>query len=199
VAQAVGQISLVPELIEPNRINITGALPKAANIQRAFYLGYGRNAWHSVWTNKYMPGSINFSAEKLKAGAEHQRVQGSVFKIEAIPMLVLQYPTNSFGIVPINDRSKFEYDLIRKRMGKDSSQNFWNYLPHSRQNWLLILALEELPKREKFVSSKILSRSIGGNYRLVWEPAKGADFHQFLTFAKSLSRRLTKKKVKKLD
>jgi hypothetical protein len=156
------------KLIEPHAIEITGVLPKEIKATQAYYLGYGRNAWRSTWTNIYMPRSISFSIGDLKESAERQRVQGSVFRIESIPALVLKYPVNTFAIVPINDRSKFEYDALIRSLDQLPPASFWSVLPPSNQNWVLAFALmdQDIPT-VAFRAATQRASSSGSQYPLI--------------------------------
>ena len=94
--------------IEPGSIKI-GRKPflDFANT-KVYYLGYGRNAWNSTWINRYDRGRISFVDAELKRAAEEWRVQGSVFKIEPLPLFVMRTARGTFGICEINTRSAHE-------------------------------------------------------------------------------------------
>lgn len=69
---------------------------------RVYYLGFGRNAWHSTWINRYYPGTISFFLGDVQKTAEDNRVQGSQFRIQTRPALVLQLEHQSFVLTTIN-------------------------------------------------------------------------------------------------
>jgi hypothetical protein len=131
------------ELIEPDKIQITGALPQSCLITQCYYLGYGRNAWQSTWINRYYPHSVSFDPQKLRMDAEQHRIQGSVFKLESIPLLILKYRQNAFGIAPINDRSKADYKEHFDVIIRNLPQYFWLALPPSKSNWILVFTLPQ--------------------------------------------------------
>lgn len=174
------------ELIDCSKIEITGALPKSAKIVGAYYLGYGRNAWYSTWVNLYIPRSVATDFTELKHFAEKQRVQGSVFKILAIPMLVLRYEKNTFAIAPINDASKYEYDKLIESISNDALPNFWSHLPSKSQNWLLTFTLtaDSLKDEKKFSPILWGSQSGGTHHSLAWSTRRPApEYKLFLDFA----------------
>ncbi|HVU19535.1 MAG TPA: hypothetical protein VHE09_02315, partial [Rhizomicrobium sp.] len=168
----------------------TESSPIDRSVVGAYYLGYGRNAWHSTWVNIYIPQSISFDLGELKALAEKLRTQGSVFKIQAIPMLLLRYPKETFGIVPINEAGKYEYDLLIETMQKDEMQNFWKYLPAHSKNWLLSFRLEPkvLVNLKPFSPILFRGHSGGTQHSLAWATKRPApDYKQFLSFADRLN------------
>ena len=176
------------DLIEPSRIATTDALPNECYIAQAYYLGYGRNAWRSTWSNIYMSGSVSFDLRDLKRSAEKQRTQGSVFWIESIPVLVLQYPKGGFGIVPINDRSKYEYDLRLVAMAGLRPWEFWTALPTRSANWLLVFNLPTArPKAESYTSLIFKAKSGGTKHSLCWHQLNGRGYTQFLHFADAIT------------
>jgi hypothetical protein len=183
-------------LIELRDISVNSELPKKCHLSRAFYLGYGRNAWRSTWTNIYMPGLVSFDVGELKNKAEKLRVQGSVFKIEAIPMLVLRYSGKSIGLSAINDGSKYEYDRLLKVLGEALPATFWQELPPRSQNWMLTFELTGVePKLERahesFSPLIYKSKSGGTQHGLGWQLLNnGKTFEQFLGFVDVLIARI---------
>lgn len=179
------------QLIEPTSIKATEAWPVDCYHGSVFYLGFGRNAWQSTWINRYYPHSISFDPAELKQFAELRRVQGSVFHIKSIPLLILQYPVNTFGLCAINDRSKSEYNALKKMIRRTDPRQFWQHLPSSDRNWMLLFHLGA-PKREEYRPFRLSSFSKGAAYLLGWNkvaaPAK--DFAQFQAFAAELVERL---------
>ena len=176
-------------LVAPDLIETNGVLPSRRFRTHAFYLGYGRNAWHSTWTNIYNPHSVSPSVLDLKQRAEKQRVQGSVFRIETIPMLVLEYPRHSFGICPINEGSQYEFAVLLTRIGQYPRDQFWKAFPGRSRNWLLTFDLEDtkLPPTQ-FQPCKLVSHSLGSMYCLGWTEQQGKPHLQFLTFSETLMR-----------
>jgi hypothetical protein len=75
-------------LSEPNELEVGDGFPHDFIKTQVFYLGYGRNAWYSTWTNRYYSHSVSFSEDELKHTAEKRRVQGSVFNIQSMMMFV---------------------------------------------------------------------------------------------------------------
>ena len=190
-------------LIELRDISVNSELPKQCYLSRAFYLGYGRNAWHSTWTNIYMPGLISFDVSELKNKAEKLRTQGSVFKIEAIPMLVLRYSKKSIGLSAINDQSKYEYDSLLKTFGQTLPATFWQELPPRSKNWMLTFELTGVePKLEKdqerFSPLVYNSKSGGAQHGLGWQLLNnGKTFEQFLGFVDVLIDRIGSSRAKR--
>jgi hypothetical protein len=187
--------------IEPRKVRVT-ELPRKCYVNQAFYLGYGRNAWHSTWTNKYYPDCIALSPEELMDRAERQRVQGSVFKIEGVPLFVVGYADECFGIVPINDRSAHEYDQLKREIESEKPSHFWRALPGSWQNWLMVLNLDQ-PPNELYLPFLRRSRSLGTARQLAWERPSWLSRHgaperpQFIAFTEWLLKRLRRRSTPK--
>lgn len=59
-----------------------------------YLLSTGRNAWHDTWSERYKgPTSLHFTLEGAKNTAERDRVQGTVFIIEQVPVLAFRCRT----------------------------------------------------------------------------------------------------------
>ncbi|PCJ91478.1 MAG: hypothetical protein COA46_08570 [Porticoccaceae bacterium] len=63
-----------------------------SNVQavKIYYCFYGRNAWHSTWTQKYSQDCMHVTLSAAKQYAEKQRKQGSVFYIKELPALQIE-------------------------------------------------------------------------------------------------------------
>jgi hypothetical protein len=180
------------QLIEPSSIWVKGAVPLTCHSTGVHYLGYGRNAWHATWANKYYPNSVSFDADELKRLAENRRVQGSVFRIQSVPLLVLRRRRSSLGIMPINERSKYEYDNLIRTIKYNRPAFFWRFFPSSSRNWLLVFNLTSV-SHETVPFTPLLLKSVSGgpNYHLYWVDQRPApDCHQFQEFAVFLSEYL---------
>jgi hypothetical protein len=176
-------------LIEPTAIQIAGALPLKCRVGMAFYLGYERNAYHSTLVNKYRPNSISFDVAELQRHAESQKVQGSVFHVESVPLLVTQYKSSAFGIAPINHRSRYEYDHLANEIRADAPSHFWQAIPRSGRDWLLVFSLGSEPHRwDRYVPS-MLMRNSNPHY---WWPREAKSHDEFLRFAHWLSGYFTR-------
>ncbi len=173
--------------IEPGSIKI-GRKPflDFANA-KVYYLGYGRNAWNSTWINRYDRGRISFVDAELKRAAEERRVQGSVFKIEPLPLFVMRTARGTFGICEINTRSAHEYSELLKKIERDSPSKFFRHLPPLRQDWLLLLKLNwrSLPK-DDYRGFSMRSASVGGQYLLRWVHVTPEPKPLFLDFCERL-------------
>lgn len=66
------------------------------------FLTNARNAWHSTWINQYGGRALAGREAILRDRAEKQRVQGSVFKIDRLPAIVLQSDTLTLLGVEVN-------------------------------------------------------------------------------------------------
>ena len=105
------------------------------------YLGYGRNAWHSTWINRYYPGSISFFEKDLQALSERHRVQGSVFRIEPIPVVYLEYCHDVILLLVINDRPAAAYQPLLENIVPFRLNAFWTADEFMIDNWLLTFVL----------------------------------------------------------
>ena len=181
------------EVFDPRNLKITGAYPTECFEATIYYLGYGRNAWQSTWINRYYEDCISFSIPELKSRAEKHRVQGSVFKIEAIPLFVLRYPKSTFGICAINDKPENSYLGLRKQIVGDIPQKFWHSLPSSASNWLLAISFNsETPEKNSFTPALLRSFSKGSKYRLGWNQSNvpSTGYIQFRSFADHVAKTL---------
>jgi hypothetical protein len=98
---------------------------------------------------------LHWTPRELKPRAEKQRVQGSVFKIQSIPILLLEYPSSTFGLVPINEAGSLRYDRLLTEITNDQSANFWRHFPEPDQHWLLCFVVRDLPNAiPKFVPQR---------------------------------------------
>jgi hypothetical protein len=183
------------KLISPTDIQMKQTLPNTIFLSQAYYLGYGRNAWNSAWTNKYMTDCVSLSLTELQQAAERMRVQGSVFQITAVPMLTMKFGTKAFGIIPINERSEEQYSYLLGQWEGHAVTSFWNEMPIPSQHWLLTfnltrISIEAMP----FTEESWKSRSIGGSYMLHWESRAGASFDRFLDFAAKVKDRFKERR-----
>jgi hypothetical protein len=178
-------------LVEPSELKVGDCPPHDFAETQVFYLGYGRNAWHSTWTNKYYPDYISFSELELKGIAERERKQGSVFKIQSMPMFVLMYQLETLGFCLINDRSQYEFNDLLDRINSDSIFKLFHHFPPSRQNWLLVFNLnpQEIPNL-KYEEFAIKSVSLG-RQNLFWEECAVQESRGFLEFCEHVLDRLT--------
>src|SRR6266702_457151 len=129
------------DLIDPWEVDALGELPLERYFTKAYFMGHGKQSWHSSWTNLYVPGSVSFDLQQLKRNAEDLRAQGSVFRIESIPMMVLRYGRGAFGVAPINEKSESEYGALAADMEVYGPRGFWKSLPSRSSNWLLAFRL----------------------------------------------------------
>jgi hypothetical protein len=155
---------------------------------RVFYLSYGRNAWYATWINKYYPDSMSFDQAAIKHAAEERRVQGSVFRIESLPLFVVKRASGTYGICEINSGSAQEYDYLLRRIDRDCPSRFFRYLPSSGRNWLLAFDLDgaSIPEAP-YESFAIRSTSVGPRYYLRWKDVEPEPRQAFLGFCDRLS------------
>lgn len=173
--------------VEPSEINVDGSFPTSVFQTQVRYLGYGRNAWHATWTNRYMTDCVSFHTDELERRAERKRVSGSVFKIATVPMLVLSDPAGSYGIMPINDRPEEKYEHLVDVWRVSTGVSFWQALPLERENWLLVFMLDTgRVEACPFVPFMRKSRSSGGKYRLIWEEKPANEYSAFCSFAREV-------------
>ncbi len=70
---------------------------------KIYYCLYGRNSWHSTWTQKYYKDCMHSDLESAKSFAELKRVQGSVFYIKELPALLFISGDTSIIVTQINE------------------------------------------------------------------------------------------------
>lgn len=133
-------------------------LPRNVRFGKMLYLGYGRNAWHSTWIRRYYPGSISLFEKELQSLSEKHRVQGSVFRIEPVPVVYLEYRHDVVVLLAINDRSAVAYDSILQNIMPFRLDAFWSSQEFEVENWLITFTLpawrpELYPKRYHRMSS----------------------------------------------
>jgi hypothetical protein len=139
---------------------------------RIYYLGYGRNAWHSTWISRYYPGSCAEDAITLRKTAEGRRVQGSVFRITQKMCMWVRYPHSSVCLVEINANTlkTRHIDTILK----DDPANFLRYIDAlSVDNWILPLVSSK-PNILPFDATwrNLRSYSNGSTQMLGWMPGE---------------------------
>lgn len=139
-------------------------------IGRLFYLGYGRNAWHSTWINRYYPGCVSNSWDHLRFLAEQKRVQGSVFKIETVRSLVLSGSSVTVALVEINERSAIKSKQLCQRIKSNGLDVLDVDHPlNLSENWIIPLAVSSSMMNEKAVDPRYSrSRSVGSTQCLRW-------------------------------
>ena len=179
-------------LVQPYSINIGKSLPDDFANTCCYYLGYGRNAWHSTWVNKYYPGSLSFDREALERQAEKSRSQGSVFRIQSVPMTVFHYRENSFAVCCINERPRLEYNDLLDRINRRDTPYLWQFFPASSDNWMLLFSMErQIICVDEFEPRAYQSFSHGANYLLGWSPETGVSYPEFDRFVENILDRIT--------
>lgn len=77
--------------------------------QIMYLLSTGRNAWHDTWSQRYKgPTSLHFTLEDAKNTAERDRVQGTVFNIEQVPVLAFQCRTGVAYCAEFHSQESFK-------------------------------------------------------------------------------------------
>ncbi len=154
-----------------------------------YYLGYRRNAWNGTTINRYNPGHFSLDVGKLQSLAEEKRKQGSKFKIESIPALVINYITCAYVIAPINEDSDHYYNDLLKHLQHKPAWRALKGLPDPDDHSLLIFkASDAINLLLHCTTTAPVARrlnSSGGDrrYLLHWhsaEPAKYAASERFL-------------------
>lgn len=146
-----------------------------ARTGRVLYLGSGRNAYHNTWVKHYFPNCISKNVGNLKNAAEGKRVQGSTFKIEAIPALFWKFQDGTYAIIAeINEKyERAPYDLMEKRLLANGIKALAKTDSGLNRDWLIPLSATEadfIGKDPK--NTRLDSYSNGRNYRLSWMPSK---------------------------
>lgn len=174
-------------LLNPDDDFLASFTPREKAIGRLFYLSEGRNAWHSTWTNTYYPNRLSPDLEYCKAGAESMRTQGSVFRIDCVPTLILKGVDGYLGICPINEMGPESYRKLSTTVLRENGSLMLSGLPWPGRNWLLICKLE-LDRRflATFQPFRIRSYSNGSGYRLGWRSITPPSYVEFLKFTSTL-------------
>ena len=144
--------------IAPGSLARRGHLPLNVHSGKMLYLGYGRNAWHSTWIRRYYPGSISFFEKDLQLLCEKHRVQGSVFRIEPVPVVYLEYRHDVVVLLAINDRPAGAYQDLLQNIVPFRLDAFWLSDEFEVDNWLITFTLpawrpDLYPKRYHRMSS----------------------------------------------
>jgi hypothetical protein len=172
-------------------------LPREIKYGKMLYLGYGRNAWHSTWIRRYYPGSISLFEKDLQSLCENLRVQGSVFRIETVPVVYLVYKEDVVVLVAINDRSSSAYRPLITNISPYSLAAFWSSAEFEIDNWLIPFILPAWrpdlhPKRFHRMSSSPqgAGKPLSWSRREVDEGASGicTAFSDFMPSLLTLSR-----------
>jgi hypothetical protein len=156
--------------IDASSLDRRSRLPVNIHTGKLLYLGYGRNAWQSTWINRYYPGSIAFFEKDLQERCEKLRVQGSVFRIETVPVVYLEYHSDVVALVAINDRSSAAYRPMLENILPFRLDAFWSSDEFKIDNWLIpfqILAWRPDLHPKNF--HRMTSSPKGGDKPLHWE------------------------------
>ena len=74
-----------------------------------YLLSTGRNAWNNVWVQRYKgPTSLHFTLDAAKKKAEPDRVQGTVFSIEQVPVLAFRCRTGIAYCAEFHSQESFK-------------------------------------------------------------------------------------------
>lgn len=162
--------------------------PISIEFRNILYLAYGRNAWQSTWINRYYPGSISVSKSSLQELAEKRRVQGSVFRIEARPSLLIKFKTRNLVLVGLNRGPTSHYSELLREIKPFDLRAFWlTFLCQfwqERPNFLIVLKLVKWcpdlwPKND----SGFVASPRGSNRHLAWTRSNNdrvdPHFHDF--------------------
>jgi hypothetical protein len=133
-------------------------LPKVVHEGKLLYLAYGRNAWNSTWIKRYYPGSLSFFENDLQKLCESLRVQGSVFRIEPVSAVFIEYEDDTIVLASINDRQGSSYQSLIDKVLPFRLSAFWGAEEFLAENWLIPLKLPSwrpdlLPKKFYKMSS----------------------------------------------
>ena len=74
---------------------------------RMFLVHRGRNAWHTTWSLRYLPGYMHLSLESAKSHAERERKQGNVFYVVEIASLAAISDGKAILISELNESDAF--------------------------------------------------------------------------------------------
>lgn len=175
------------DAVNPREISTILSGPRKARLGGVYYLGYGRNAWRSTWVNVYNQNCVSFDLNELKGFAEGQRTQGSVLKIQSLPLIPILYGKDLFGIAPINDGHEYQYQILRQAIREVSPQEFWHTFPLPRENWILTFRINSWDVLvSNYMGLRWRARSIDSRSRLTWDAMPAARFPRFEKFAKWL-------------
>ena len=74
-----------------------------------YLLSTGRNAWYGVWSERYKgPTSLHFSLTEAQKKAQTDRVQGTVFTIEQVPVLAFRCRTGIAYCTEFHSQESFK-------------------------------------------------------------------------------------------
>lgn len=176
-------------LLKPKEVPNHGDARPLLLQTRIFYLGYRRNAWNGTTINRYNPGHFSLDIGKLQSLAEEKRKQGSKFKIESIPALVIHYIRCAYVIAPINDDSDQEYNDLLQHLEHKAAWRALKGLPDPDNHSLLIFKVSDAAEILQYCLSRsphpTRLNSSGGDrrYLLNWhnaEPSTHAASERFL-------------------
>lgn len=69
---------------------------------KLFFVHWGRNAWHSTWTDSYSNYSFFINLDAAKDFCEKNRCQGTSFRILQIPALAIYTKDKLICVIEIN-------------------------------------------------------------------------------------------------
>jgi hypothetical protein len=158
--------------------------PNAKRITTVHHIIEGRNAWHSTWVGTYNKMRFCFEFAALLENAEKRRVQGSVFNIEATPLILTRDNGRMVGTTVVNERNSKNYDEMIK-----SILSVKSYIPllSSDLNWLISFYVpSDVKLRVGYNPKNMKSYSQGSAYRLGWTDVRYRKYEHFLQFYKHL-------------
>lgn len=159
------------EKINPTRL--AELEPTEVHLGSVWYLNYARNAWNYSLAQRYYPDSFSFNLQGLKDFCEWERVQGSKFYIEPLPVLVVRTSSLPFCLTIMNSHRNYVSE-IKKLCAETVSSGLTSISKSTlarMDNCLIAFALNSWPddmKQIKMNKKAISSLPKGSHKNLSW-------------------------------
>jgi len=82
-------------------------LPTSVRAVAVHFLSFGRNAWNATWITRYRPGDFLRDGRVVDAQVEVRRSPGTVFYLEVLPAIQINYGARKFLVAEINTNQPF--------------------------------------------------------------------------------------------
>lgn len=143
--------------------------PMSCFLGKVVYFGEGRNAYYGYWSSTY-PGNAAFSLDvaEVKRRIEGQRVQGSQWTIEELPVLVVAGRDNSLVIGEINTTEPLKHFLRLRKLSRSLEALGDHFKPLKANSVFRFLCKRSLMVPAQLPFYEYRSVSHGGNVALRW-------------------------------
>lgn len=121
------------------------------------FLSTGRNAWHSTWIRRYLPGEFFRDGHAVAAAVEKRKTRGTVFYLSVMPAFQVNYGNRRFLLTEINTLEPFRNIVIEEVRYGLAAANLNNFLK-------LVVPPSKLWKSTQAVANHIILQEVEEDY-----------------------------------